>query len=72
MVRKVVTVYNGKEGLTLPASVLFLFPVFQYLNGQRNGSVYRAAKEGEQQKQFTQFQYTITSCLNGIGQQCKQ
>ena len=72
MVRKVVTVYNGKEGLTLPASVLFLFPVFQQLNSQRNGSVYRATNEGEQQKQFTQFQYTITSCLKCFNWQCKQ
>ena len=68
----VVTVYRRENGLTPVASAFFLLLIFQYLDGQRNGSVYCATNEGEKQKQFTKFQYTITSCLKWFNWQYEQ
>ena len=44
----VVTVYHREDGLTPVASALFLLLIFQYLDGQRNGSIDCAANKGKQ------------------------
>lgn len=68
----VVTVYHREDGLTPVTSAHLLLLIFQHLNRQRNGSIDRAANKGEQHKQITQCQSTITSCLKWINRQYKQ